>query len=350
MEETYKKLNYYLNEIFKYLEIEHPFFYKNLINLARFNDAFLNRMEQYTFESNIKCNHLTWEEVFLLAREIIERIDSSYLEAYDRLVPSGILDFSYDCDDSDSYVLTTYDCKGNIKRKIINVSRAFNYDDVRKLVHEFIHYTNDLEFSVSRNQITEFLSIYFEYFAIFYMLEKGIDTDELDCYLRLKKTIANSKRLYNYEIVLVAYREFGPLDESSFDFLNRFVCSIDKERFEKNCRLLCNNLKKAEKKIRDEGNDNPNRLGEFLTEEFIGIDYKYFFNTCLAVYARKYCSFDDIVNLNNRIANFKGKSVEEMCMSVGIDLSDSDFMDRCFSSLDDLIRELKTFQDSKGEL
>ena len=63
----------------------------------------------------------------------------------------------------------------NQVKQIININREFNYNDVRLLVHEFIHYTNGKHISPNRHYFTEFLSIYFEFYTIDYLLKKGIN-------------------------------------------------------------------------------------------------------------------------------------------------------------------------------
>lgn len=346
MEDIYEKLNFYLNEICKYLEKNHPFFFRNIYKISIFNDILLKKLEQYNFAKTTKQNKLTYQDVIAMAREIIALIDSSYLEEFDELVSNGVLDFSYDDYYFDSHVSTTYDGEGNVKRKLININRSFNYDDVRVLVHEFVHYTNDKIRSINRIEMAEFLSIYFEFFAVTHMLKSGINGDELDHFIRFKNVRNMSSRLFRYEWSLLAYIKFGGIDSDSCDYLYKyFGVKISEEDFASECRMLCDNLSKAEKNTEEIWKENYQKFGEALCEEFIGVDYLYILGTALALYARKYCSFDEIVYLNNHINGYDDMDIEDICQKIGIDLSDSEFMDKCILAMDEYIAELS--QDKK---
>ena len=114
MKEIYEKINKYLNDICTFLEQDNSF---------------------------LLDNKLTFEDVYLLAREIIETIDFNYLKDFDKLIETGELDFSYDKEYIGSYCHTLIK-DGKLKIQLININRHFNYDDVVTLIHEFIHYTN----------------------------------------------------------------------------------------------------------------------------------------------------------------------------------------------------------------
>lgn len=176
MKDIYKKLNYYLNEICIYLEKENLFLLDNIYSISILNDNFLRKIANYSLDNETILNNLTFEDVYFLAREIIEHIDRSYLQDFDNLIESGELDFSYQKDYEVSECISMYK-KGNCVKQLININREFNYNDVRVLVHEFIHYTNGKKYSMNRNYLTEFLSIYFEFYAIDYLLKKGINVN-----------------------------------------------------------------------------------------------------------------------------------------------------------------------------
>ena len=78
MDEIYNKLNDYLNEICKYLEVQDSFLLENIHILAGLNDKMLKVLNNYNFDNKVITNKLTFEDVFYLAREIIEQIDASY--------------------------------------------------------------------------------------------------------------------------------------------------------------------------------------------------------------------------------------------------------------------------------
>ena len=63
----------------------------------------------------------------------------------------------------------------------------------------------------------------------------------------------------------------------------------------------------------------------------------YVLGTFLAIYAHKYCDFNDIVNLNNHIHELDYKSIIDICLSIGIDLNDEGFSQKLFDCIDEYI-------------
>ena len=118
MKEIYDKLNYYLNEICKYLEKENAFLLENIYVISRLNDEVLKHIEDYRLDNKTKQNKLTFEDVFLLARKIIASIDKSYLESFDNLIKSGELDFSFESAYEDSVCISMHR-KNQVKQKIM---------------------------------------------------------------------------------------------------------------------------------------------------------------------------------------------------------------------------------------
>lgn len=333
MKEIYDKLNYYLNEICKYLEKENAFLLENIYAISRLNDEVLKHIEDYRLDNKTKQNKLTFEDVFLLARKIIASIDKSYLESFDNLIKSGELDFSFESAYEDSVCISMH--RKNQVKQIININREFNYNDVRLLVHEFIHYTNGKHISPNRHYFTEFLSIYFEFYTIDYLLKKGINKDEIDYFYRIKNIKGHSTVFFQYEIPLLAFIKFGNLDDNTISPLQQYLLNIKKETFEKECSILCKNLSLVEQNNREKIKDKS--LGCVLSEEFITQNYRYILGTILAIYARKYANFDDIVHLNNHIGEYDNKSVYDICLSIGIDIKDDQFLQKTFQSLDEYV-------------
>ena len=132
--EEYNKLNSYLNAIFVILNDYDYFLIKNIFKIGKLNQEYLTTISKYAFPSNTKENNLTFEDVYLITREIISTIDTNYLAEYDKLIEIGILDFGYENEYSDSEFVH--------ENNLINIRREFNYNDVISLVHEFIHYIN----------------------------------------------------------------------------------------------------------------------------------------------------------------------------------------------------------------
>lgn len=224
-------------------------------------------------------------------------------------------------------------------KQIINVNRDFNYNDVMALVHEFIHYTNGKKFSKSRKYLTEFLSIYFDFFTIDYLLEKGINKEEIDYLRRIKIAKMHSSMFYTNEKVLLAFDKFGNLDENTVPLLRQYLVKISKQTFERKCTILYNNLCVAEEKHKEEIKENPKISGRVLSEEFIIKNYLYILGTFLAIYAYKYVNIDTIIYLNNHIADYDGISVYDICLNIGIDIEDEDFSEKLFQTLNEYIEK-----------
>lgn len=339
MEEVYNKLNDYLNEICKYLEVNDSFLLENIHIIAAINDKMLKIFNNYNFDNEVVTNKLTFEDVFYLAREIIEQIDVSYLDSFDNLIKSGELDFSYenkyDCSCYEYY----YNENGEVTKKFININREFSYEDVVTLVHEFIHYINGDKITNIRYYLTEFLSIYFEFFAIDFLLKKGINKEEMDYLYRFKGTKKSCKLFYRYELILLAYSKFGKIDDNSYVILKQFFLDISKETFENECRDFCELLCKAEKNTEEAIKKNPQCFGEIISKEFITGNYRYIMGTALAIYARKYVDFKDIVYLNNHINDYEDRDVFDICKSIGINKY-NDFINKLFIAMDERLNEL----------
>ena len=242
-----EKLNDYLNEICNYLEPNHSFLLDNIFRISILNDEMLNYLNQISLENETIENHLTFEDVFLLAREIIEQIDKEYLPSFDTLLSSGELDFDYEQEDIESKCISEYK-NGNVIKQNIHICRKFNYNDVIVLVHEFIHYINGKKSTNIREYFTEFLSIYFELYANLYLLNEGIPNNELDSFARLKYFKNDCSVLNKYEIVLLCFTKFGYIDDSTVSLLQKYVFHIPKSIFEKECISVYQRLLKIEQK------------------------------------------------------------------------------------------------------
>lgn len=335
----HNRLNAYLNAICLYMEKTNPFLLENLDSICRLNDSFLSFIKKFSFDNKVIQNRLTFEDVFNLAREIIVRIDSAYLKSFDHLIQSGELDFDYEGNLRDSECI--HMIKNHSFQQLINISRQFNYNDVLILIHEFIHYTNGTTNSLNRNYFTEFLSIYFEFYSIDYLLKKGINKDEMDCLRRFKSAKYHSSFLFRYEIVLLAYISFGNLADDTVSLLQTYFLNISKKNFEQECTWLYESLSSIEQENQEILQKKPGMLGCILSEDFIAYNYKYLLGTFLAIYAHRYSDFHDIVNFNHYIHEFDDKTVFDICLHLGIDLKSKDFSQKLFWAIEGKIPSLK---------
>lgn len=337
-EEQYKKLKNYLNDIFMYLEIKDEFLIYNIFNIHFISKEYLEFIQDYTLEIENKKNNLTFNEVYLLAREIIESINKDYLEKYDKLIETGTLDFNYENEYIDSHYM--YDNE----KESININRSFNYNDVILLIHEFIHSTNNKErCSINRYLLTEFLSIYYETYAIDYLINnKNISKEEINYFDRIFNTKIKCSRFSLYEVVLLAYQQFGHIDKNTIKLLRENYFDIEESQFSEECLNCLNNFERMEKNyiedIRTEKQFDNKELASKLSLS-ISTDYRYILGTILAFYANKNCDMNKITYLNDHIndEDYAYSSIYNILLSIDIDLNDEKFYAKAFENIDEYI-------------
>ena len=337
MKEETKKLNQYLNDAFKYLEEHYDPLLWNLIYICRINDRYRDILDKYDLNNTSIENNLTYADVISIARDIINSINPKYLPDFDNLLNSGQLDFSYENEYCGSHFY-----HDRIHNEI-NINRSFNYNDVRVLVHEFFHYTNGKDgTSFNNNLLTEFFSIYFEIYAIEYLLESGIDKSEIDYKARLRWNYNTCNAFYEYEIPLLAYYNFGSIDEKSYGMLTSYFLSDEykEESFNEECKNLLEYFKGIEEKYKKEN------FTVDYDEEEIGYRYcglfidwfKYVLGTLLAFYAKDNCKIDDIIYMNDHI-NDENIGFYECLDKMGINMEDNELEDRIFDSIETYLKK-----------
>ena len=336
--EEYKKLNSYLNAIFIILNDYDYFLIKNIFKIAKLNDFYLNTVSTYDLHFNKVENHLTFEDVYLIARKIISTIDSTYLKEYDKLIEQGLLDFGYNNEYDDSEFVH--------QNNLINIRREFNYNDVICLIHEFMHYINGKDKrSQNRYLLTEFLSIYFELYALDYLIKSGINLNEIGIYDRLESTTLHSQSLSKYEIIFLAYEKFGNIDDTTIEFLNKHYVSIPKEEFENECKKFLDYISKKEKEYKYNVGNKKEFIFEFCSPFFD--NYRYFLGTLLAYYAKEYCELEKIVFLNNHINDSELGNIElsKLLNKIGIDINNKGFMT---DSLESIKKYINKYSNQKS--
>lgn len=311
-EEMYKRLNNYLNNIFLELNEKDKIFVDNLRIITTFNIV-INNYFNCCIEDIQKQNNLTFNDVFLLGREIIEKINPKYLIEYDNLIDSGYLDFKYENINDNSCCL--YKKTNTETKKWIDISRKFNYRDVTVLIHEFFHYTQfGSEYTTYNHKFfTEFISIYFEKIAEKYLIEeKNISKDEISTNSRIIDFLHCNSNFYKYSVILLAYENLGNINENTINDLNNLIGFKD-SFFEKECIIFLNKLDKI-------NNLNNEKDSIIKMTNFVRYDYKYIIGTVLAYYALENCKLEDIIKLNDNI-NLKESaelSVVDILNDIGI--------------------------------
>lgn len=330
--EDYQKLNYYLNGCFKELEKKDAFLLRNIHPLARLSDTYIHLINNYDLEIYNEENNLTFNDVYLLTREIIESIDESYLKYYDKMLENGQLDFSYDLEYSTSHFYWNFDKD----LRLVNINRYFNYTDVPTLVHEFMHYMNGLGNFFSNNQylLSEAISIYFELYAKKYLLEKGVSKEELFLNQRIIYTQKATSNFNWYSLILLAYEKYGNIDENTYKLLNEYVCRITKEEFEEECSKALELCLKEHEEYKFEykmttDDINMNKFEENLFSHlttFLNQSYKYVFGTYIAYYALENVPKEKMTYLCNHINEepYSSMNVIDVLKTVDIDIEKLD--------------------------
>lgn len=344
----YEELNKYLNDISVYLDKKYSIILNNISSICEMNDEYYKHLYDNEFKKNNTQNNLTYNDVYMLAREIIESINPNYLKEFDKLINSGQLDFSYEQEYDDcEYV---YIERGNKSYNLININREFNYNDVVNLIHEFIHYTNgDKKVTRNRYYLTEFLSIYFETYAIDYLINKGINKDEIDYEIRLESTFDRASSFYYVESPLICFMDFGSINDDNYEMFKFKYYPIDRSAFDKECRILLDYLRKIEKKYRENHFKDDYDYDEVIKDcaNLLITNFKYLFGTILSMYAFKHCKKENILYLNEHINDDDSTDMVELLQSIGIDINDDNFLKEALLSIEEYLNK---YVSVKGDL
>ena len=311
-EEMYKRLNNYLNDIFVELNKRNKIFVDNLQSIVILN-IIINENFTGHITGKYKKNNLTFNDVFLLGREVIEYINPKYLEEYDELISSGKLQFNYD-GDCDSCMHFNSDIK------FIDIGRQFNYEDVITLIHEFIHYSELKEknrITYNYDFFTEFIAIYFEKIVNKYLIEeKKVPIDEISLNSREISLYRHNREFYKYSVILLAYEKIGNINENTTNDLEKLMKFKD-DSFEQKCI----NLLQRFDKINETNNEKDSVI---KMTELVNYNYKYIVGTFLAHYALEHSKIEDMVKLNDNIntEKYANLSIEEILNTVGIKVND----------------------------
>lgn len=341
--EDYKRLNDYLNDTFIYLSEHDGFFIQNMHNIFSLNLILYENLKGIDLRHNFHKNNLTYEDVFNLTRNEIEKINSNYLENFDKLIDSGRLEFflheqnmiikesTYyenlsEIENNEEEIRNDSVCSYNNGDYFIDLARTHNYNDVLMLIHEFIHSTNSSKnMGEYRYILTEFFSIYFEMLSQKDLLENGINTSELDIFDRIKDTGMISKKIVKYDLAFMAYNLFGNVKEDSYEDLEKYhIVSSTKEEFES----VCINLLKYfdYQKIVYNNENKEFNLYDYrkCISSLFSSGYRYLFGTLFACYLLENGNKDKVVWLNDHINDEEIKNMNfiDVLKIIGIDLTD----------------------------
>lgn len=366
--EDYKELNDYLNDTFIYLSGHDGFFIQNMQSIFILNNMLYGKLKDIDLEHKFHENNLTFEDVFELARNEIEKINSNYLENFDKLIDSGRLEFflheqnmiikesTYyenlsEIENNEEEIRNDSVCSYNNGDYFIDLARTHNYNDVLMLIHEFIHSTNASEnIGEYRYILTEFFSIYFEMLSQKDLLENGINTSELDIFDRIKDTGMISKKIVKYDLAFMAYNLFGNVKEDSFEDLEKYhIVSSTKEEFES----VCINLLKYfdyQKIVYNNENKEFNLYNyRKCISKLFSSGYRYLFGTLFACYLLENGNKDKIVWLNDHINDEEIKNMNfiDVLKIIGIDLTDENIDAKLVDSAQNYYENLSKYSVKK---
>ncbi len=362
--EDYKRLNDYLNDTFIYLSGYDRFFIQNMQSIFILNNMLYGKLKDIDLEHKFYKNNLTFEDVFELARNEIEKINPNYLKEFDKLIDSGRLglfkqkeninikevdDYEKISEIENNEEETRYDsvCSYTEDDYFIDLAREYNYNDVLMLIHEFIHSTNSSEnMGEYRYILTEFFSIYFEMYAQRNLLESGINSSELDIFDRIKDTGKISKEMNEYDLVFISYNLFGNIKENSYEDLEKYhIVSSTKKEFE----CACVRLLKYFDYQKIQYNNESKEFNLYDYRKCISIlfssGYRYLLGTLFSCYLLENENKDKIVWLNDHINDEKMKNMNliDVLKMIGIDLTDENIDEKLVDSAQNYYENLSKY-------
>lgn len=362
--EDYKRLNDYLNDTFIYLSKYDGFFIQNMQSIFILNNMLYEKLKGIDLKHNFHKNNLTFEDVFNLTRNEIEKINSNYLKEFDKLIDSGRLEFflkekNITIKESNDYKKLSeienseedirYDsvCSYTEDDYFIDIARTHNYNDVLMLIHEFIHSTNSSKnMGEYRYILTEFFSIYFEMLSQKDLLENGINTSELDIFDRIKNTGKISKEITEYDLVFISYNLFGNIKENSYEDLEKYhIVSSTKKEFECACVRLLKYFDYQKIQYNNESKEfNLHDYRKCISILFSS-GYRYLYGTLFACYLLENGNKDKIVWLNDHINDEKMKNMNliDVLKMIDIDLTDENINEKLVDSAQNYYENLSKY-------
>lgn len=299
---------------------------------------------------------ITKKETISLAREIIEKINPEYALEFDRLNNKNSIVF---INQNLLFNLTTtftnnekrygsnYQRRRLKNKKFshrIKIDRTYTYNDVTTLIHEFIHYmVNEKMFNNSSFQyFSEFLPIYYETYAIDYLIkEKGIDANDIDVSKRIITNVQNCE--FHQQLLIPAMKKL--YGEISYD---NYLKMTDKYKIENkttdkkqdfyismigylNYVNYLNVYKKRYKR----------KISDVLTRY-----YQHLTGTFYAFYARKNYNLDEVNKLLNA---FVTNDFDEKSSEMFHDINDNSFKNNdAFEAMKELVEEYSVSNKKTG--
>ena len=201
----------------------------NLIHLSnRYRRVIDSKLEE---PKKPVFSYLSKQDLFSTSREIIKDINEDYVNEFDYMVDNKYIKYNRFPKFVESQNKSSYNVfEEPYKHGFIELRRTFSYSDVLCLIHEFMHHTNT--FLSDKNdprvkKYTEFISIYFEKYALDYMKEEKDIQEEVNLSYRLNNSYNITNVIYSMILVLL-YNKNGNLSYLDFkEILSTFQIDIN---------------------------------------------------------------------------------------------------------------------------
>ena len=300
MNEKDRELMSYLERISKHLS-NYPDIEENIKHIIYYIDQTRKALLDVKIEKKeTHQNHLTFEDILLLAKEVLGQIEPTYLPMLDHMIEDGTLDLDYYHANEDERYLCIYPDSQFVYepkngRKSINIIREMNYDDVILFIHEFMHYANFQPIvSKKRTLFTEFFSIYFELYATKYLIEqKGISTLEININERIVSMLRHLQDISKYEYAYLSYLSFGTIDIEAF---NHYFATYKQKEYEFERDYSLDYFHRVEKK-------------GYTVEDSASSDLKYGLGSMLAYWAIENVEKDQVLSFYKDIYNIENRDM-----------------------------------------
>ncbi len=332
--EKYDKINYYLNlvssknyNLLMYNYLVYADYLKAFGSLfdheRNIIDKALGGKKGNTNQKPI--NELSIFDTLDICSSILESIDdmcgTSYKSEFTNLVNNGVFDFDfrdrtllnpvvYNSSSSfQSFHIGREKNQLNIFNRYIDVVLTHTYNDVCTIIHEFFHYTNaQKNDGYSRPVLTEAFSIYFEGYAIDYLIKNNIcSAKDLNLFSRLfelRKITVKSRMMM---AIGGAFVTQGSISDDTFNYLkvHKRGTVINEEDYIKYINNLYNTLCKYE----EEGSrlENKNRyktVENYIVNKFNVLlkRFNYGIGTLIAYFEMVYGNIYRMVSLNKELS------------------------------------------------
>ena len=317
----YDKINNYIDNVLNTNTIS-PFFINNMEYMTYISKSYKNYITLIHNSLNkfkTKSTNLSNEKIITMSKRILSSISYNYTNSIDNLLKNNLIIFTEDDDNNSSY---QYDEKTDTGKLIIN--KCQNYSDICILIHEFMHYLNHVKNNLSYNNLdlSEFFSIYYELYAMKYLVNRRLSPKNFDIKTRLINTYECADDVINYYPLFLAYFN-SKINEDSASKLG----NITKHAFDIMCIRLLHHIKlKNEKDYK--------KTGMYIEDTL-----SYILGTYLSFYSIYDLELNDIVYIRKNM-NRTDIDTSYLLKEVGINL-DNEFEKKSISNMNKYLKELK---------